>query len=208
MRPVDTVFQRAKERFGNLPPHEQDAWDDMRAKVLRAVATEYLKHRGVVLIGDPSLVEYAIDQACGAIAPVWVPLLEGEAEPKRGRPPVDHNTRTIYAAALVMFTGDGVSNSAAAKQAAQFLGAPATKDRVEKNFNAWRRKATEALTARDGCPELRRVLTNALFLVADELRVIAAELEAERTAEAARRKSSRHISFIGATAPRSLPSPK
>ncbi|WP_312418947.1 hypothetical protein, partial [Shinella sp.] len=65
MKPADTVFQRAKERFDNLPPHEQDAWDDMRAKVLRAVATEFLRHRGVVLVGDPSLVEYAIDRACG-----------------------------------------------------------------------------------------------------------------------------------------------
>jgi len=208
MTGADTVFKRAKERFDNLPPHEQVAWDDIQAKVLRAVAAEYLKHRGVTLIGDPSLVEYAIDQACGEIAPVWVPLLEGEGKPQRGRPQVDYNTRIIYAAAFSLFTTEGKSHSAAAKQAAQFLGAPATKDRVEKNLKAWLRKASAAVHARGGCPKLRRFLWDTLFAVAEELRVIAADLEAERAAEAARRKSSRHISFIGAAAPRSLPSPK
>ncbi|MCD1265516.1 hypothetical protein B5M44_20765 [Shinella sumterensis] len=208
MKPADTVFQRAQRRFDTLPPHEQDAWDDMQAKVLRAVATEYLKHQGVMLIGDPSLVEYAIDQACGEIAPVWVPLLEGEGKPKRGRPQVDHNTRIIYAAAFSIFFTEGSSTSAAAKQAAQFLGEPATKDRVEKNLKAWLHKASAAVRARGGCPKLRRFLWDTLFVVADELRIIATDLEQERAAEAARRKSSRHISFIGEAAPRSLPSPK
>lgn len=204
----DTVFKRAKERFDNLQPHEQDAWDDIRAQVLRAVAAGYLKHRGVTLIGDPSLVEYAIDQACGEIAPVWVPLLKGEGKPQRGRPQVDHNTRIIYAAAFSLFTTEGKSCSAAARQAAQFLGAPATKDRVEKNLRAWLRKASAAVRAQGGCQKLRRFLWDTLFVVAEELRVIAAELEAERAAEASRRKTARHISFIGAAPPHSLPPPK
>mgnify|MGYP001176816107 CR=1 FL=1 len=204
----DTVFKRARDRFDNLPPHEQVIWDDMQAQVLRAVATEFLKHRGVVLVGDPSLVEYAIDRASDEIAPAWVPLLEGENKPKRGRPQVDYNTRIIYAAAFSLFFTEGSSKSAAAKQAAQFLGEPATKDRVEKNLNAWLRKASAAVRARGGCPKLRSFLWDTLFVVAEELTVIAADLEADRATEAARRKSSRHISFIGAAAPRSLPSPK
>lgn len=208
MTPADTVFKRALGRFDNLPPHEQVIWDDMQVQVLRAVATEFLKHRGVALIGDPSLVEYAIDRACGEIAPVWVPLLEGEGKPKRGRPQVDYNTRIIYAAAFSLFTAEGKSHSAAAKQAAQFLGEPATKDRVEKNLKAWLRKASAAVAARGGCPKLRRFLWDTLFVVADELRAIASELEADRAAEVARRKSSRHVSFIGAAPPRSLSSPK
>uniref|UniRef100_UPI00289B9037 hypothetical protein n=1 Tax=Shinella sp. TaxID=1870904 RepID=UPI00289B9037 len=131
-------------------------------------------------------------------------LLEGERKPKRGRPQVDHNTRIIYAAAFSLFTAEGTSHSAAAKQAAQFLGKPATKDRVEKNLKAWLRKASAAVRARGGCPKLRRFLWDTLFAVAEELTVLAAELDAERTAEAARRKSSRHASFIGAAPPRSL----
>lgn len=196
MRSGDTVFTRALDRFDNLPPHEQVVWDDMQAQVLRAVATEFLKYRGVVLVGDPSLVEYAIDRACEEIAPVWVPMLEGWTEPKRGRPQVDYNTRIIYAAAFSLFTADGKSHSAAAKQAAQFLGEPATKDRVEKNLKAWLRKASAAVAARGGCPKLRRFLWDTLFVVADELRSIAAELEAERAAEASRRKSNRHVSLL------------
>ncbi len=205
MKPADTVFKRALDKLNTRTPDEEAFWAEQEAKVLRTVATNLMQENGVVLVGHPSLVEYAIDRACDEIAPYWTPMFQGEPQRKRGRPPVDYNTRSIYAAALVMFAGEGVSTSAAAKQAAQFLGEPATKDRCEKNFNAWRRITSKTVHARGGCQKLRDAFVHLLFRLADDLKSIAAELEAERAAEALRRKSGRHVSFIGATPNGSLP---
>ncbi|MBC2773695.1 hypothetical protein H6M51_12545 [Rhizobium sp. AQ_MP] len=208
MKPADTVFKRALDKLNTRTPDEEAFWAEEEAKVLRTVAANLMQENGVVLVGHPSLVEYAIDRACDEIAPYWTPMFQGEPQRKRGRPPVDYNTRSIYAAALVMFAGNGVSNSAAAKQAAQFLGEPATKDRCEKNFNAWRRITSQIVKARGGCQKLRDAFAYSLFTIADDLKSIAAELEAERAAEALRRKSGRHVTFIGATPNASLPKSK
>jgi hypothetical protein len=208
MRPADTVFKRAVERFKNLSDEKKQRVAEYRTACVRDLAIEALKDRGVILLGHPSLIEYAVSQECVLTAKVHEAAFEGKTARRRGRPPVNPVVLNIYAAALALFEHEGVSVASAAKQAARFLGEPATKDRVEKGRKHWLETASVFLAITDGSEITREFLTRLVASNASELKRIAAELEADQAAEAARRRSARFAPFIGATEPRKVASPK
>lgn len=208
MKPADTVFKRAVARFKSVSPHEQQRLDEFRSAYVRNLAIQFLKDRGVVLIGHPSLVEYAIAEASVLMAEVHKAGLEGKRVRKRGRPLTDPVTVNIYIAAHAIFHQESVSVAAAAKQAAKFLGEPATKDRVEKGRKRWLAEASAWLVATNGGDITRQFLASVVGSNMNELKRIAAELKADQAAEAARRRSARFAPFIGAAPTRSLPRSK
>ncbi|WLS07527.1 hypothetical protein Q9314_15265 [Shinella sumterensis] len=208
MKPADTVMRRALDRFKNLSEEEKQRLAAYRAACVRDLAVEALKDHGVVLIGHPSLIEYAVSQECVLTAKVHEAAFEGKAARKRGRPAVDPVVLNIYTAALAIFEQEGVSVAAAAKQAAKFLGEPATKDRVEKGRKRWLETASVFLTLTNGSETTREFLTRLVASNVNELKRIAAELDADKAAEADRRRSARFTNFIGATEPRKVASPK
>lgn len=208
MKPADTVFTRALDRFKNRSADEERRLDEYNRACARRLATEDLKDRGVVLIGHPSLIEYAVALESVRVAEAQKAKLEGKTVRKRGRPPVDPIAVDIYNAALALFLEDGVSIAAASKQAAKFLGEPATKDRIEKGHKRWLDTASDYLIFTNGSEITCEALTLQVFYLASELKRIAVELEADKAAEAARRKSARFAPFFGATDARKVASPK
>lgn len=205
---ADTVFNRALDHFKNRSTDEEQRLDEYRSACARSMAIEALKDRGVILIGHPSLIEHAISQESALVAEARKASLEDKTARKRGRPPVDPIAVDIYNAALALFLEDGVSVAAAAKQAAKFLGEPATKDRIEKGHKRWLDTASDFLIFTNLSEVTRVFLTRHVFYRASELRRIAAELEADKSAEAARRRSARFAPFFGATDARKVASPK
>lgn len=205
---ADTVFNRAVDRFKSRSADEERRLDEYKRACARSLAIEDLKDRGVVLIGHPSLIEYAVAQESVLVAEAQKATLEGKTARKRGRPAVDPIALNIYVAALAIFEQEGVSVAAAAKQAARFLGEPATKDRVEKGRKRWLDTASVFLTLTNGSEITREFLARLVASNGNELKRIAAELEADKAAEAARRKSARFAPFFGATDARKVASPK
>jgi len=208
MKPADTVFNRAVDRFKNRSADEEQRFEEYRRACARSLAIEDLKDRGVVLIGHPSLIEHAISRESALVAEARKASLEGNTARKRGRPTVDPVVLNIYTAALAIFQQEGVSVAAAAKQAARFLGDPATKDRVEKGRKRWLETAADFLTLTNGSEITREFLTWHVAGIGNELKRIAAEMEADKAAEAARRKSARFAPFFGASDARKVASPK
>lgn len=208
MKPSDSVFNRALARFKNRSADDEQRLDEYKRACARRLAIEDLKDRGVVLMGHSSLIEYAISQESVRVAEAQKALLEGKTTRKRGRPAVDPIAVAIYNAAIALFLQDGVSVAAAAKQAAKFLGEPATKDRIEKGHKRWLDTASDFLTFTSRSEITREFLAFHVFYLASELKRIAVELEADKAAEAARRKSARFAPFFGATDARKVASPK
>lgn len=208
MKPADTVFTRALGHFKNRSADEEQRLEEYRSACARSLAIEALKDRGVVLIGHPSLIEHAISQESVLVAASRKVAFEGKTDRKRGRPAVDPVVLNIYTAALAIFQQEGVSVAAAAKQAARFLGEPATKDKLEKARKRWLETAADFLALTQGSEITREFLTRLVASNGRELKRIAAELEADKAAEAARRRSARFASFFGATDARKVASPK
>lgn len=195
MTPGDSVMRRALDYYTNPTPEVQSVCADYRDAYTRAFARATLEENGVVLVGHPTLLRYALSAAYERAAEALKPHLEGEPAKKRGRPPVDSITTQLYFAAHGLFHQEGVSIAEAARRAAKFLGAPATKDRIEKARIRWLEFARQM---RDGTGDdgiTRRFLAAIVSSIRADLARIAAELEADRSAEAARRYSSRHASF-------------
>lgn len=188
---ADTVFNRALDRFKSRSADEEQRLDEYRSACARSMAIETLKDRGVVLIGHPSLVEHAISQESALVAEARKASIEGKTARKRGRPAVDPVVLNIYVAALAIFEQEGVSVAAAAKQAARFLGDPATKDRVEKGRKRWLETAADFLALTNGSEITCEFLTRLVASNGNELKRIAAEVEADKAAEAARRRLAR-----------------
>lgn len=208
MSAPETLLRRAQREFSMLTDDSAKALAKWKVDIVRAVTIQFLQENGVVLVGDNTLVEYAIDRASTDVAVARDLLVNTKAKRKRGRPPVDFETLTIYAAAHWIFMDQGVSNAAAARKAAQFLGEPATKDRVEKGTKGWLRVASKILTVGGGEEKVRKFLLQTVSDTAFDLARISGELAAEKRAEAARRKSARHAAFNGAASAASLPNLK
>ncbi|WP_315918640.1 hypothetical protein [Mesorhizobium sp. SP-1A] len=200
-------MQRALREFKKATPERIEAAGQYRAEWLRNLAIRFLPAHGVKLIGDPSLVEFTIGRVTCDFSDA-VKIAEDEAASrKRGRPANDLDTNMIYAAAVTL-QADGLSIAEAARRAAKFLGAPATKDRVEKGLKAflrWGGGVREA-ASRTG-EDVERASYFVIWLLTTtrfELTRFAKEIAAEKAEAEARRKFGRHVSFIGATPRASL----
>ena len=166
---------------------------------VREITIAMLNGVGCKLDGDTKTVELLIQYASEVDVEPWLREWRKSFErPNRGRPPTDLFDITIYAAALSRFYH--VKGAAAA--AAEWLGAPATKDRVEKNAKLFRKVMSKAYLGVGLTPEVA-VLSAARIIVEviADLEALDARMAEEHAAAARAKRTTRHASLSAQISP-------
>lgn len=147
------------------------------------------------------LVAYFADDLAISMR-AWQATLQSR---KPGRPRVPFGEAAVYAAAFHHFIDLGAGRAKAAGAAASLLGAPATKDRVQKGERRFRWEVGElahqlALHGRseEAVEQYRASQVQLLGVIWTQIEAHAAAIERERADHASRRKDARHARYIGA----------
>ncbi|QPC90005.1 hypothetical protein [Mesorhizobium sp. INR15] len=185
-----TLMQRA---LTDLPRGPEDIVELFGPAHVRDITIQILQGVGCKLDGDTMSVELLIQYARQVdVEPRLRQWRRSFERPHRGRPPTDLFDATIYAAARNRFRH--VKNGAAA--AAEWLGLPATKDRVEKGDKLFRRLMPRAYA---GVGLTRDVaLLSAARIIIDitkDLEALAEKMSQERAAASRAKRTGRHAAF-------------
>ncbi|MER9950218.1 hypothetical protein [Mesorhizobium sp. M0047] len=161
---------------------------------VREITIAALKATGCALESDPETVERLVGYATKIDVEPWLRTWQKSFEPaSQGRPRTDLFETVIYTAALYRFRGT-IRNPAAA--AARWLGEPATKDKVEKRDQKFRRifgRVYEhvGLSRSVGVERSAKLLLE----VISNLEKLDAKMADERAAGLRAKKTARHASF-------------
>lgn len=183
-----TLLQRALTDLDRGPPDLVALFGPAK---IRELTVDWLRADGCGLTGDDATVERLIAYATPEVVNALLELERSSTPTRKGRPRNDIFDMTIYAAAYFKFVGEAKR----AARAARWLGAPATKDRVDRNMRRFIQSLHIAYSA-IGAPEKMFEAAMSIVLEAQgDLEKLERKIEAERRAESARRKSSRFSSF-------------
>ncbi|MER8374412.1 hypothetical protein [Mesorhizobium sp. M1406] len=167
---------------------------------VREITIAALKATGCALESDPETVERLIGYAAKVDVEPWLREWQKSSEPaSQGRPRTDLFETIIYTAALYRFRGT-IRNPAAV--AAKWLGEPATKDKVEKRDQKFRRIFARVyehvgLSRAIGVERPAQLLLDVIL----DLERLDAKMAAERAAGARAKKTTRHASFSAQLSP-------
>lgn len=201
----ETVMQRALREAAIWTEEDAEGYARWERAWFRDMAVSFLQDQGVKLLGDATLVEWAIDRATGDFEMAHR-LSNENAQRRPGRPSNSLDVNRIYTAAFLA-QDHGLSRRQQTLRAARMLGAPATKDRVEKGLRAYLR-ATAVMASCVPADREHRVFDFMIELVVGEKRRllrIVDELANEKALTASRRYADRHATFFGAASGASLP---
>ncbi|TIX32586.1 MAG: hypothetical protein E5V37_07645 [Mesorhizobium sp.] len=196
---AQSLLQRALIDLDRGP---QDIVELFGPASVRDVAIAALRGNGCKLDGSSVDVERLIKYATEVDVEPWLREWRRSFESKhRGRPRTDLFEIVLCAAALYRFRGKTKKSAGAA---AEWLGEPATKEKVEKRDKAFRRifgrvYAHIGTSRAVGLEQSARLLLDVIV----DLERLDARMAEERTAASRAKRDARHAPFSA----RSIPSP-
>lgn len=193
-----TLMQRALVDLSRGPDDIVELFGPTR---VREITIAMLRGIGCKLEGDAETVELLIQYAREVDVEPWLRTWHKSLErPQRGRPSRDFFDIVIYAAAMARFRNMQAKQPAAL--ATKWLGAPATKDRVEKGDRQFRRVMPRAY-ANAGQSRDTALLCAArlLFDVTNDLEALDAKIADECAAATRAKKDARYGTFSARLAP-------